>query len=190
MNRLHKLAAALALAALMAGLVAGCSQLPTAPVTEPSASTTQVSRTAESSGLLGNLVGGLLNLVFKVLNGVGSIGGSLSNGRWRLDIPAGAIDGNATVGIGVSSSTSSEAELQIKPEDKNHFSTPVRVTVTCPGVSDATLRGYVILWYNPAIRTWVPVEGSSVNLASRSVSAPLQHFSLYRVGPNPTRAGW
>jgi len=191
MLRFNRLVASLALAALVTGAAAGCGRLPTAPATtETSSSPTVVGNTAESSGLLGDLVGGLLRLVFKVLNVVGSLGGSLTNGRWRVDIPAGAIDGNATVGIGVSSSTSNQAELQITPEDKNHFSTPVRVTVSCSGVSDATLRGYVILWYNPATKLWVPVEGSTVDLASRSVSAPLQHFSLYRVGPDPNKAGW
>ena len=193
MGPFRKFIAAALLAALAVGVVAGCGQLPTSPATDQSVSATQVQRVATSDGLLGDLgsiVTGLVKLVFKVLNLVGSIGGSLTNGRWRVDIPAGAVDGNATVSLGVASSTAPECQLEISPADKNHFSTPAVLTVSCSGVSDYTLRGYVILWYNPATGTWSKVDGSKVDLTKKTVSAPLQHFSIYKVGEDPGKAGW
>lgn len=42
----------------------------------------------------------------------------------------------------------------------------------------------------PATKAWGPVEGSTVDLAKRTVSAPLQHFSAYAVGPKGGKAGW
>jgi hypothetical protein len=174
------------------GLAAGCGQVPTAPIATQTANTTHVGAVAESNSLLGSVgsaVGSLVNLVFKTVEIIGSLGGSLTNARWRLDIPAGAIDGNATVGIGVASSDSPQCELQITPADKNHFSTPVLLTVSCLGLSDSELSALKIFWYNPATMTWVAVEGSAVNLTSRTVSAPLQHFSTYKVATEG-KAGW
>ena len=193
MFRLKSIIAPLLIGALAVGLVAGCSQMPTAPAPVQSPAT-QVTASpggnaAEPSSLLGGVVSvvdGLLKLVFRLLSIDGSIGGSLTNGRWTVDVPPGAIDGTASVGIGVTDAGSSSCELQILPITKNRFSVPVRLSVSCPNVSSAELQNYVILLYNPQTRTWAPVAGSKVDLASKTVSAPLQHFSTYKVG----RAGW
>jgi hypothetical protein len=190
MRSLQRIVLALVLGAFATGLIAGCMSVATAP-TVPSAPSS--SRTAQPSSLLGSLgsvVGGLVNLVFRVLNIVGSIGGSLTNGRWRVDVPPGAFDGTATVGIGVSSSTSGSCQLEISPADKNHFLTPVRLTADCSSVPSDQLKDYVIYWFNPTTQVWVPVDGSTVDLIHKTVSAPLQHFSGYAVGPQGGKAGW
>ena len=64
------------------------------------------------------------------------------------------------------------------------------LTVNCSSVPTDVLRTYVIFWYNPTTKTWVPVSGSTVNLTTKTVSAPLQHFSNYSVGPTGGKAGW
>lgn len=190
MFRIKRLVATALLGAFAIGLAAGCMESATAPEqTTPAMS----GRTAASSDLLGTVGGavtGLLKLVFKVLNVVGSVGGSLSNGRWRVDIPAGAFDGAATVGVGVRGSDAPRVELEITPADKNNFRTPVRLSVNCSSVPTWELRNYVIFWFNPATRTWDEVPGSSVDLNRKTVSAPLQHFSSYAVGPKGGKAGW
>ena len=193
MKRLRRLTAVLLLATLVLGAVAGCSKMAASPVAPVPAGSQANGRAAQSDGLIstvGGIVDGLVKVVFNVLNIVGSVGGTLSNGRWQIDVPAGAIDGTATVGVGVISSTSPSCQLQILPVDKNHFSTPVRLTVSCPNLSDAVLSTYVIFWFNPATKQWVMVDGSTVDLSRRTVSAPLQHFSDYSVGPRGGKAGW
>ena len=190
MNRLKRIVAALLVGTLAVGLMAGCMAGSVAPVTPQQVVS---NRTAQQDGLLGGVLGivdALVKLVFRVLNIVGSVGGSLSNGRWRVDVPAGAFDGTASVGVGVASSTSASCELQITPADKNQFKTPVRLTVDCSSVSPTLLKTYVISWFNPTTRTWVPVQGSTVDLTNKTVSAPLQHFSTYSVGPAGGKAGW
>ena len=48
-----------------------------------------------------------------------------------------------------------------------------------------------IVWLNPATNTWTPVAGSTVDLNRKIVTAPLQHFSAYAVGPIVGgKAGW
>ena len=91
------------------------------------------------------------------------------------------------VSLGVANSTSGSCQLEILPTTKNHFATPARLTVSCPGVPDDALRNYTIFWLDPATRKWVPVAGSTVDLATKTVSAPLQHFSTYSVG---SKASW
>ena len=187
MHRFRRIVMAVTLGAFAIALIGGCM----AASTEPSIPSQQVgSRGAQPHDLLGSLVGGVLNLVFKTLNIVGSLGGWLTNGRWRIDVPAGAIDGTATVGVGVASSTSQSCQLEITPADKNHFLKPVMLTVDCSSVPSDQLKTYVIYWFNPATSTWVAVSGSTVDLTRKTVSAPLQHFSGYSVGPSGGKAGW
>ncbi len=190
MRHLHRFVAVLLLGTFTAGFVASCAKMTTAPITHQEASALSA-RSAEPNGLIGSVVGAVVNLVYKVLDIVGSIGGSLTNGRWRVDVPPGAIDGNARISLGVVSSLSPSCQLEISPADKNHFNTPVRLTVNCSSVPTDILRTYAIFWYDPATSTWTPVAGSTVDLTKKTVSAPLQHFSAYAVGPSiGGKAGW
>ncbi len=193
---------------LMMASVVGCSNMATAPV--PLDSTTSSSAavvstddpaplpstnatSASTNGLIGSLgsvVGKLVGLVVRTLNVVGSLGGSLTNGRWRVDVPPNAIQGNASIGLGVQTLLSTDCQLEIAPASANHFAVPVQLTVDCRSVPSDQLANYVIYWFNPATARWVPVEGSRVDLTRKTVSAPLAHFSRYAVGPAGGKAGW
>ena len=193
MRRCRKIVVALLLGTFTVGLAAGCGELPTAPVSPQQIASASSGRSAQSSGLIGSVVSvvdALVKLVFRALTIVGSVGGSLTNGRWRVDVPAGAFDGSATVKIGVIDGTSPSCQLEISPAEKNAFRTPVRLTANCSSIASDQLKNYVIFWFNPATRAWVPVEGSTVDLSRKTVSAPLQHFSAYAVGPRGSKAGW
>ncbi len=181
--------------ALAVGLVVGCAQLPTAPsVTAPSTAATTAAgsaqQAAQSDGLIGSLIGGVLNLLVRTLHIIGDLGGSLTNGRWRVDVPPGAVDGDGTISITIASASSPACQLDITPATLNHFSAPVTLTADCSSVPSGTLSTYVIYWYNPGTLTWVEVAGSKVDLNRKVVTAPLQHFSKYAVGPSGGRAGW
>jgi len=186
----QKLFGALLLCGLAAFTVFGCGSLPTAP--SPASSTMGAAEQATPSGLLspiGKIVDGLVGLIVRTLNLVGDLGGSLANGRWRVAIPAGAVNGNATIALGVSTQTSATCQLEILPADQNHFDVPVTLTIDCRSVATDQLRNWVIYWYDPSTSLWVPVQGSQVNLTAKTVSAPLLHFSKYAAGPQ-TKAGW
>jgi hypothetical protein len=202
MKSLRHVIAAVLVGGILIAASFGCGQAPTAP---PSASVSgsgsglsaSPGAAGQSSGListvgstLGGVVGGVVNLVVRTLDIVGSIGGSLTNGLWRVDVPAGAIDGNATIGISVAGPRSSECDLSITPADKNHFSTPVTLTFDCSGVPADQLANYVVFWFNPSTNQWEPVAGSTVDLGRKTVSAPLHHFSRYEAAPADGKAGW
>lgn len=189
-----RLALTLALTAFVVVSVLGCGKVPTAPSVAPSAPFTSSAEPAGLISTIGSTVGStvdlLVGLIVRTLNLVGSIGGSLSNGRWRVVVPPRAVDGSATIALGVSTSTSAQCALEIWPADKNHFNVPATLTANCQNVPSDQLRGYVINWYDPATKRWVPVPGSKVDLTSKTVSAPLLHFSQYSAGPPGTKAGW
>jgi hypothetical protein len=148
--------------------------------------------TNESSSLLSGIpiLGAITGLITRTLQLIGFIGGSLTNGRWTVQVPPNAVSGNGTVSIGVASLTSDNCQLGILPLSLNHFSTPVTLTVDCRSVPAQDLAGYTIFWYDPSTGHWVPVAGSQVDLVHKTVHAPLSHFSRYAVGPADGKAGW
>ena len=193
MSSLKRIVPTLLLIGLLAASLFGCGQLPTSPNSAQTQASAKVVETAEPASLLSS-VGGVLNtlvgLIVRTLNLVGSLGGSLTNGRWQVVIPAGAVDGNATVSLGVPNLTSPDCALEISPSDKNHFSVPATLTVNCSNVMSSQLANYVIYWYNPSTKQWVELSGSKVNLTSKTVSVQIYHFSQYSAGPTGGRAGW
>ena len=59
-----------------------------------------------------------------------------------------------------------------------------------PGAFHAP-RGMLEFWIDPASGDWLLVEGSTVDLVTGEVSAPLSHFSEYRIGNRFLgKAGW
>ena len=128
------------------------------------------------------LISGLVNTLTQVVDG--AVGGLLSRGIWTARIPSGAFSGTASVSLSALSG-SNVCQLEISPASKNGFAKPVTLTAKIPlGMSAASAE---IEWLNPQTQAWEPVAGSSVNPLARTVSAPLWHFSTYRVGG---RSGW
>jgi hypothetical protein len=144
-----------------------------------------VERTAQPGTLVGSsssIVAGIVRLSTQVLSIADNAGGSLSNGRWRLDIPAGVVDGAAAIGLGVPNSTSFSCQLDILSADPNHIRAPARLTVDCAGVPVEELERYVLYALDPAVNAWQVVPGSTVDLTRKTVSAALRRFSTYAVG--------
>ena len=188
MRTLTRLSRTLALGGLIVLAVLGCGQLPTTPRSPDFAAGDTLS--TQPASLIGSVVDGSVGLIVRTLNLVGSVGGSLTNGRWTVVIPAGAVDGSASVALGVKTLDDPHCALQISPADKNHFSVPVTLTIDCRYVSSDVLSTYVIYWLDPSTGNWVEVAGSKVDLTRKTVSAPLQHFSQYAAGPAGGKAGW
>jgi hypothetical protein len=109
-------------------------------------------------------------------------GGTVSNGRWKVVVPGGAFDGTAVVSLSTPDPKAWSCDLDILPADKNHFDVPVMLVADCHTVPPRMLAKWAILEYDPDSMTWVRVEGSVVDLKKKTVSAPLVHFSAYRVG--------
>jgi hypothetical protein len=119
-----------------------------------------------------------------------TLGGTVRGGRWRVEVPTGAVDGSARFLVTPTNAGGGIVNLAIFPVEKNHFDTPVRLVADCHGVPLQRLRTWFISWYNPATGGWERVPGSTVDSRKKTVSAPLNHFSTYMVGPEAGRAGW
>jgi hypothetical protein len=183
----------LAVAAVAVGFATSCGQLPTAPPIHLLGTTAAPQRVVQSGSLLGSVdsvVSDPVSLVTKTLEIDGSIGGSLSNGRWNVTVPPGAVSGTATIRIELPNPASPACQLDITPATSNQFAVPVELTVDCRLVPAEKLKTFSIFWYDPSTSTWVPVASSTVDLQNKTVSAPLQHFSKYAVGPLDGRASW
>jgi len=111
-------------------------------------------------------------------------------GRVKLEIPAGAIRGAATIQMRASPN-GKHVQLEILPADRNGFDVPVRLSANFAGAPTAMLEDMAFFWIDPASGDWVLVEGSTVDLVTGEVSAPLSHFSEYRIGNRFLgKAGW
>jgi len=119
---------------------------------------------------------------------VGNVGGSLSNGRWRVDLPA-----VRSTGPRPSGSASEQLEPLLPARhlaaDKNHFSTPVSLTVDCSSVPQDQLKNYVIFWFD-RLRTPGPRRGSSVDLTAQDRERAARSLLDVPVGPSGGKAGW
>ena len=115
----------------------------------------------------------------------GAVGGTISNGTVRIDVPGGAFAGTATIGFAMNDLATMQAEIHITPDSLNHFAKPVRLRFFCQGKSAGAATG--VLWYEPARAKWYGLTASAYDSTSDEVSVDVRHFSIYAAGG---RAGW
>lgn len=176
-----KAGATLALMTLL--VIAGCSSLPTAPRPESASDAASVqpqAATAPSAAIRSATSTKTID---------GRRGGRVTAGNFTVMIPPLAITGTATVTVTQPDVTQPFVDLDISPASANRFRVPVTLIADATPMDSKLLGLAYISWYNPATRTWVRVPSSVVNLESRTVQAPLWHFSRYRV-ESGGKAGW
>jgi len=179
---------ALGLAVLLA--VAGCSDLPTKPPTAiegESSATATGEAPAEILGL--DLLGGGANSATTRTVTVGLLGGTVSVGNFTVIIPPAALTRTATVTVSQPDLTRPVVNLSISPASANRFLLPVLLVADAKRMDRSLLSVACIAYYNPETANWEPVAGSSISLLNLTVSAPLFHFSTYRV-QSGGKAGW
>ena len=188
----------LALTAIAVMIVAGCSSLPTQPPGPASDSRAanpallglspgDNTSTSPSTAPTGSTTGAVSATSSKTINGL--LGGTITAGRFTVIVPPAAFFGTATVTVNQPDVSKLQVSLSISPADKNHFLLPVLLVADGSSMNPQLLSAAFISWYNPATGQWVPVAGSSVSLLNLTVTAPLLHFSQYRVDTQ-SKAGW
>jgi hypothetical protein len=118
----------------------------------------------------------------------GNKGGNLKVGRFRVDVPAGAFPGNATITVNVPDQTVLVCDLGITPAGSNNFALPVTLTTDWSGTNVVDPTMLVELWYDESAAVWRMVPGSTVDVARSTISTPLLHFSSY--GTAEGKSGW
>jgi hypothetical protein len=177
----------LALCMVVLLAAAGCSNMPTAPQASIDQGSTMNVTGGSQSEVLG-LLGGTSTTTTKSAT-VGLLGGVMSVGDFTLVIPPGALTRTATVTVSQPDLAHPVVNLSIAPATANGFLLPVLLTANAKRMDPALLSIACISYYNPATGQWERVSGTTVSLLNTTVSAPLWHFSTYRVSTGG-KAGW
>jgi len=163
--------------------VAGCSNLPTQPLT-PSGS--QAIGNGDQAQVLG-LLGGSSTTNASTRT-IGLLGGVVSAGDFTVTIPPGALTQTATVTVSQPDLAHPVVNLSIAPASANRFLLPVLLTGSARKVDPSLLAVTCISYYNPSTGKWED-RLSTVSVLNLTVSTPLWHFSTYRVSSGG-KAGW
>jgi hypothetical protein len=174
----------LGLAVLLAA--AGCSNLPTSPMASNPSTPVATGGSQELLGLDGLLGTSTTTTSTKTLS---ALGGTISAGDFTLVVPPLALPQTATITVRQPDPTKPVVELSISPASANRFLVPVLLTGNASKMDRSLISVACISWYNPSTGNWEPVSGSTVSVATLTVSAPLSHFSTYRV-ESGGKAGW
>jgi hypothetical protein len=164
--------------------VAGCSNMPTAPVPAQDSSASGGAAPAQVLGLLGG-GGSTTNSTTKT---IGLLGGTVPAGDFTVVFPPAAVLQPVTVTVTQPDLAHSTVQLSISPASANHFLLPVLLTANARKMDRSLLSVACISYYNPSTGKWENLA-STVNLLGLTVSTPLFHFSTYRVSSDG-KAGW
>jgi len=168
--------------------LAGCSNMPTAPQA-PSGSAAGAAGGSSSQVLGLNLLGGSGSSATSKSVVVGLLGGVVSVGDFTVVIPPAALRQTATVTVSQPDLAHPVVNLSIAPASANGFLLPVLLVANAKKLDPSLLSVACISYYNPATGQWEKVDGGSISLLNLTVSAPLMHFSTYRVTVGG-KAGW
>jgi hypothetical protein len=171
-------------------IAAGCSNLPTKPLGTNESESSAIATEVASSEVLGlNLHSDDSNQATTKRVIVGLLGGIVSAGDFTLVIPPAAITGTVTVTVSQPDLDHPIVNLSISPASANRFRLPVLMIANAKRMDHSLIGIAEINYYNPATGQWERVPGSSVSILNLTVTAPLMHFSTYRVGAGG-KAGW
>ncbi len=193
--------------ALVAWLLAlvSCGSLPTAPMTGPApGAASGVASGAATDDTAGP---GLIGVIERVIAPIKALprpigedglevsqpvsGGTATTieiADVMVHVPAGAIQGNAEIKVTIPDSTKLECRLDIYPPEKNGFDVPVKLEFNLSPGQDPRLM--TVFWFDEVNGGWVAIP-TTVDAASRRVSAELPHFSIYKADLEVQgRAGW
>jgi len=179
-------ALALNLAILLA--VAGCSNLPTQPLAPSQPGSGAAVTGGEPAQVLGLFEGSKTSANSKTVV-IGLLGGIVSVGDFTVIVPPAALLRTATITVTQPDLAHPVVNLSISPASANRFLLPVLLVANAGRMNPSLLSLATISYMNPATGNWETVPGCSVSLLGLTVTAPLSHFSTYRVSSGG-KAGW
>jgi len=114
----------------------------------------------------------------------GNKGGKVTCGRFSVIVPSGAFIGPATITISVADPSVLVCDLSITPQAANRFKVPVQLVTDLKDLT-VSVPSQTTYWYDPVHDQWVNLTAST-DSSSKTVTAYLNHFSIYGTG----KAGW
>jgi hypothetical protein len=176
----------LSLALLLAA--AGCSNLPTQPLALTQSESGAVTTDGQPAQVLGLLEGSSTSSNTKSAV-IGVLGGTVSAGDFKIVVPPLALTQTATITVTQPDLTRPVVNLSISPASANKFLLPVLLVANASRMDRSLLSVAYISYLNPTTGKWETVPGCTVSLLNLTVTAPLSHFSTYRV-ESGGKAGW
>jgi hypothetical protein len=162
--------------------------MPTAPQAIQPGSSANATGGAPAEVLGLNLLGGTSSTTTKTVV-VGLLGRVISVGDFTVVIPPAALTQTATVTVSQPDLAHPVVNLSISPASANRFLLPVLLVANAKRLDPSLLSLATMSYYNPATAQWERVSGTSVSILNLTVTAPLFHFSTYRVTVGG-KAGW
>jgi len=168
-------------------VVAGCSQLPMSPVdgTMEQQVQPEVSSTPQDVAPAEEVAAGVSRS--KQIRGL--LGGTVAAGDFTVIVPPLAVNGTVTVTVTQPDVDAPIVELDITPASANRFRLPVLLIAKASRMDRGLLSLAYISRFDPATEQWERIPGCTVSLLNLTVTAPLEHFSRYRVEAQG-KAGW
>jgi hypothetical protein len=175
--------------------LAGCSQLPTAPVTSQQPAGVSSLSPDQGSTELPSVVPTTTTVDPGVQPPAAEssrwlsplLGGTVTAGQFKVVVPPGALRQRALVTVRQPRLDQRLVQLEVSPASANGFLVPVLLIANCSDMDTKLLSLQTIWWWNPVAQHWEAVLGVQINLLGRTLTAPLWHFSTYQVGG---KAGW
>lgn len=181
----------LALGAML--LVAGCSELPMSPVDGSMEQQVHSQAQVQSQAPVADQAAAATDDVAAGASSTkritGLLGGTVSAGDFTLIFPPLSVTGTVTVTVSQPDVEAPVVDLGIAPASANRFRLPVLLIARASRMDRGLLSIAYISCFNPESGRWERVPGCSVSLLNLTVTAPLAHFSRYRVEAEG-KAGW
>lgn len=174
---LHRVgAAAVVLGLVLTGCARDAAYVPSSD--DPKFAQTVLADDATTGSLVGGVVfgGGLGSPVVVNTLILPQLGGVITNGRYTLIVPPGAL--SAPTVFTVQDNRNGYIEVELGPHG-SVFNLPVTLVVSLAGTNAD--RNTKLYWWDESNGMWVNMGGST-NPLTRTLTVPLPHFSKYRAG--------
>ena len=169
-------------------LVAGCSQLPMSPVDGSMEQQVQSEAQVQSQAPVADQAEAAAG-VSSTKRITGLLGGTVAAGDFSVIFPPLSVIGTVTVTVTQPDIDAPVVDLGVAPASANRFRLPVLLIARASRMDRGLLSIAYISCFNPETGRWERVPGCSVSLLNLTVTAPLAHFSRYRVEAEG-KAGW
>lgn len=177
---------------ILAPMVSSCAE-----VRDPIAGNTA----QHQDGLIGDLLGGVFNLLGSILSGpdangadasawIGSAGGTVSTAAYTLVVPANAVSTSTRFDIEPTNTGTYSLELHayrrgllgLIDVGGNGFSRPVTLKVSYANARGVTSASDLVIIYIKS--NGVEIQPSLIDTGAKTVASPLSHFSKYAMAQN------
>lgn len=159
-------------------VLAGCSTLPTAPELPAAGQEHALTTTPSPDALQYISADGGTSVTVRVN---GTVGATLSAGRFTVVIPAGALRGTSIVTLSQPDTTVLQCDLQVSPSVVS-FGSNVTVQADCSRlVNRGRMKRSFISFLDRGTSSWKQLDGSKSDLATSRLTASSSVCSSYRV---------